>query len=143
MMGCCLLSLVVLEGWRVSGMSRLVIVMWAADPRRPVQAAAPFVYALAARAMEVDVQMHFTSSAVRWLVQGEAEGGFTDAGGTRSVRDWLREAHAAGVELYACAMALAEHRRDGENLVAEVAGVAGAATVIGLAMDPATRVLIF
>ena len=124
-------------------MARLVIVMWAADPGQPVKAAAPFVYALAARAMEVEVQMHFTSTAVRWLVQGVAEAGFTDAAGTRTVRDWMRDAHAAGVELYACAMALAEHRRNGEALRAEVSGVAGAATVIGLAMDPATRVLVF
>jgi hypothetical protein len=124
-------------------MARLVIVMWAADPSQPVKAAAPFVYALAARAMEVEVQMHFTSTAVRWLVRGVAEAGVTDAAGTRTVRDWMREAHAAGVELYACAMALAEHRRSDEGLVAEVAGVAGAATVIGLALDPAARVLVF
>ena len=44
---------------------RLVIVMWSADPTAPDRAAAPFVYALAARALEIDVEMHFTSTAVR------------------------------------------------------------------------------
>lgn len=123
---------------------RFVFVLWSCGPDRAggaALAAAPFVYALAARALEFDVEMHFTGSAVRWLFEGVADAAVTDAAGTKTVRGFMREAHAAGVKLYACAMALAEHRR-GEALVAEVEGVAGAATVIGAAGDGA-RTLIF
>lgn len=114
---------------------RFVIVLWSCGPDRPggaQSAAAPFVYALAARALDYEVEMHFTGSAVRWLLVGEAERAYTDAAHTKTVRDFIREAHSAGVRLYACAMALAQHRR-GEALLAEVAGLAGAATVIDAA----------
>jgi predicted peroxiredoxin len=121
---------------------RLVIVMWSADPSAPDLAAAPFVYALAARALEIDVEMHFTAGAVRWLFAGVADGAFTDQGRTKTVRDFIGEVSAAGVRLYACAMALNERRR-GEALVAETTGVAGAATVVDAAMEPGCRVIVF
>lgn len=126
--------------------SRLTIVAWACGPDRPggaVLAAAPFVYALAASALEVDVQMHFTSSAVRWLIDGVAAQAYTDRRRSRSVLDYLGDAQAAGIELYACSMALAEHRRDGEQLIAGVQ-IAGAATVIAAAVgDDRMRTLVF
>jgi hypothetical protein len=125
---------------------RLVIVVWSCGPDRPggaTLAAAPFVYALAARALELDVEMHFTSSAVRWLVDGVAAGAHTDAARSKTVLDFIREAHGAGVRLYACAMARAEHVRGGERLVAELEGIAGAATVVGAAAAGDVRTLVF
>jgi uncharacterized protein len=113
---------------------RLVIVVWSAGPDRPVQAVAPFVYALAARAFEVDVEMHFTSTAVRWLVAGIAEGAYTDAARTKTVADFIREVKAAGARLYACSMAMHEHGR-GEPLIPECDGYAGAATVVAAVMQ--------
>lgn len=118
---------------------RFVFVLWSCGPDRPdgaALAAAPFVYALAARALEFDVEMHFTASAVRWLLEGVAAGAYTDRARTKTVLDFIREARAAGVKLYACAMALAEHRR-GEALLPEVDGMAGAATVVDAAGDGA------
>lgn len=125
---------------------RLVIVVWSCGPDRPggaALAAAPFVYALTAAALDVDVEMHFTSSAVRWLVQGVAAAAFTDRARSKTVLDFIREAKAAGVRLHPCAMALAEHRGDGESLLAEADGVAGAATVIGAAVESGNRMLVF
>lgn len=124
---------------------RIVIVLWSCGPDRPqgpMLAAAPFVYALTARALDVEVEMHFTASSVRWLFEGQAAQ-HTDAARSKTVLDFIREAKAAGVKLYACAMAMAEHRRQNEPLIAELDGVAGAATVIGATLSPETRTLIF
>ncbi len=118
-----------------------MIVVWSAGPDRPAQVAAPFVYALAARAFEVPVERHFTSSAVRWLVAGVADAAYTDAGRTKTVREFIREARAAGVRLYACSMAVNEHAR-GDTLIAECDGYAGAATVVAAAMQGA-KTLVF
>ncbi|GAB4477256.1 MAG: hypothetical protein OHK0044_23570 [Burkholderiaceae bacterium] len=129
----------------MSAARRLVIVVWSCGPDRPggaVLAAAPFVYALAARALDQDVEMHFTSSAVRWLVAHEADAAYTDHACSKTVRDFIREAHAAGVRLYACAMARHEHARD-EALIDEIDGVAGAATVIDAAVEADARVMVF
>jgi uncharacterized protein len=124
------------------GAAKLVIVLWSADPSVPDRAAAPFVYALAARALEIDVEMHFTAGAVRWLFEGVADGAHTDQARTKTVRDFIREASSAGVRLYACAMALGERRR-GEALIAEMTGIAGAATVVGTGVESDCRVMVF
>jgi hypothetical protein len=126
----------------VGDAEKLVIVMWSADPSAPDRAAAPFVYALAARALEIDVEMHFTAGAVRWLFEGVAADAYTDQGRTKTVRDFIGDASAAGVRFYACAMALAERRR-GEALIPEMTGIAGAATVVGAAVEPNCRVMVF
>ena len=121
---------------------KLLIVLWSAGPERPVLAAAPFVYALAARALEVEVDMHFTSTAVRWLLPGVADAAYTDAERTKTVGDFIREVKAAGVRLFACAMAMHEHARD-QVLIAECDGHAGAATLIADAVSARTRTLVF
>ncbi len=107
----------------------LVIVLWMAGPDRPRQVAAPFVYALAARALDSEVEIHYTAECVRWLVPGVAEHAYTDRAQTKTVLDFIRETKAAGVRHYACAMALAEHAGDRE-LIPEADGVAGAVTVV-------------
>lgn len=125
---------------------RLILVLWACGPDRPggaQLAAAPFVYALAARAMEIEVEMHFTASTVRWLLDGVADNAHTDAARSKTVGDFIAEVNAAGVRLVPCAMALAEHRRAGEELRAEVGGHGGAATVIGATFALNTRTLVF
>ena len=121
---------------------KLVIVLWSAGPERPALAAAPFVYALAARALEIEVDMHFTSSTVCWLLPGVADAAHTDAASTKTVGDFIREAKAAGVKLFACGMAMHEHARD-EALISECDGHAGAATVVSETMSPRTRTLVF
>ncbi len=121
---------------------KLVIVLWSAGPERPALAAAPFVYALAARALEIEVDMHFTSTTVRWLLPGVADGVHTDAARTKTVGDFIREVKAAGVRLFACAMAMHEHARD-QALIDECDDHAGAATVIADSMNVGTRTLVF
>ena len=125
---------------------RLTIVLWSCGPDRPggaQLAAAPFVYALTARALEIDVEMHFTSSTVRWLFDDDTALAYTDAARSKTVLEFIREVKAAGVRLYACAMALNEQRRNDEALRAELDGMAGAATVIGAAFSGTTRTLVF
>lgn len=121
---------------------RVVIVLWAAGSGRPDLAAAPFVYALTARALDLDVEMHYTAASVRWLLAGEAAAVFTDHARTKAVLDYIRETKAAGVRHFACAMALAEHGNDA-TLIAEANGLAGAATVMAAAALPEVRTLVF
>jgi len=124
---------------------RIIVVVWSCGPDNPRGAmlvAAPFVYALSARALDRDVEMHFTSSSVRWLFEGVAKDAFTDQAKTKTVLDFVREAREAGIRLFACAMALGEHRR-GEPLIAEVENVAGAATVIAATAESGSRTLVF
>lgn len=125
---------------------RLLIVLWSCGPDRPGGAAlvaAPLVYALAARALDVEVELHFAASTVRWLLDNAAAKATTDAAGSKTVLDFLVECRTAGVKMYACAMALAEHRRAGAVLRLEPDGIAGAATVVGATLEPGVRSLVF
>lgn len=122
------------------GERRCIVVLWSAGPDRPGLAAAPFVYALAARALDADVEIHYTADCVRWLVPGVADGAFTDAAQTRTVLDLIRETKAAGIRHYACAMALAEHA-PGAALIPEAHGRAGAATVVCSVLDGAVTLV--
>jgi hypothetical protein len=124
---------------------RIVLVLWSCGPDRAGGAqlvAAPLVYALSARALDLEVEVHCTGSSVRWLFEGVAAGAYTDQARSKTVLDYLREAHAAGAKIYACSMALAEHRR-GEALIAEVTGIAGTASVIEAAAQTDARALVF
>lgn len=129
----------------MSGARRLVIVVWSCGPDRPdgaMLAATPFVYALVARALDREVEMHFTSSAVRWLVAGIAGVARTGRASGKTIGDYIDEARAAGVRIYACAMARQEHA-ERDALIDAIDGIAGAATVVGAAAEGDAQLMVF
>lgn len=129
---------------------RLAILVWAAEPERPHLCATPFYFAMAAAAMEAEVEMYFTARSVCLLADGVAETLFAngverggDGDGAPSVAHFLREAHRYGVRMLACPTAMQAHGVAVARLRPEVAGQAGAAAFIGRSLDPAWRTLTF
>lgn len=122
--------------------NRVVIVMWQADPSAPAKAAAPLVYALCARALDMDVEIHLTSSAVRWAFEGVAATAFSDEKQTQTILEYMQRAAAMGIKIYMCGMALTEHHR-GEAIIPEITGQTGATAVMGQLQRDDTRVLVF
>lgn len=122
--------------------NRIVIVMWQADPDAPAKAAAPLVYALCARAMDMDVEIHLTSTAVRWAFEGVAANAYSDQKNSQTILEYMQRASAMGVKIYMCGMALTEHHR-GEAIISEITGQTGATSVIGQLQRDDTRVLVF
>lgn len=96
---------------------RLALLVWAATLERPDLAVTPLVHALAARALDAEVEMHFAGPAVRWLVSDLADQAYASASQEKSVGDFLREVQAAGVALLACSMAVAEYLAPDETLL--------------------------
>lgn len=121
---------------------RLALLVWSATPERPELLATPFVHALAARALDAEVEMHFAGPAVRLLVPGVAAGLYPTADREKSLLTFIEEAAAAGVHLYACGMARAGFIGPEEVLIPQ-AGHAGATAFIARALDPAWRTLVF
>ncbi|MDD2663118.1 MAG: DsrE family protein [Dechloromonas sp.] len=121
---------------------RLAILVWAATPERPELVVTPLVHALAARALDAEVEIHFAGPAVRWLVEGVADAAWPTPTREKSVGDFLAEALAAGVRVYACGMARAAWVADGEALI-PAAGAAGATAFVARALDPAWRTLVY
>ena len=122
---------------------KLALLLWAATPDRPELCVTPLVHALAARALDAEVEIHFAGPAVRLLVAGVADVLYASPVREKSLGDFLREVAAADVRLLACSMALAAWVADGEVLIPECAGAAGATAFVARALDPAWRTLVF
>ena len=121
---------------------RLALLIWAATPAHPELCVTPLVHALAARALDAEVEIHFAGPAVRWLVEGVADAAYATAAKEKSLGDFLREVLAEDVRLLACGMARAAWVADGEKLIPQ-AGAAGATAFVARTLDPAWRTLVF
>lgn len=117
--------------------------LWAAAPDTPHLCVTPFFHAAAAAAMDVEVEIHFSSKSVLLLVDGVAARLY--AGGDRevSVYQHMQQATRFGAKLYACSDALAAQDVEGAALIPEFAGVAGAAAFMGRALDEEWATLVF
>lgn len=124
-------------------MNKLAILLWATDLDRPDLAAAPFVYAAAAAALDAEVEIHFAGRSVRLLVDGEAARCVTAAQGGRRLYDFMQDAARGGARFLACSMAWHTYVREGEKTIAEFGGHAGATAFVARTLDPAWRTLVF
>ena len=121
---------------------KLAFLIWAATPDRPDLVVTPLVHALAARALDAEVELHFAGPAVRWLVEGVAGSAFATPNREKSVADFFRELQSEGVAFFACGMAQAAWVGEGEELI-EVARSAGATAFVARTLDPDWRTLVF
>lgn len=124
-------------------MSKLAILLWSVDLERPDLAAAPFVYAAAACALDAEVEIHFAGRSVRLLVAGAAEAKNTSPNGGRSLHAFMQDAARGGAQFLACSMAWHEYVAAGEATIAEYTGQAGATAFVARSLDPAWRTLVF
>jgi predicted peroxiredoxin len=122
---------------------RLALLMWAATPARPELCVTPLVHALAARALDAEVEIHFAGPAVRLLVAGVADTLYATPTQEKSIGDFLREAAVAGARFYACSMAGAAWIAGDEQLIPEFTGAAGATAFVARSLDPAWQTLVF
>lgn len=121
---------------------RLAILIWAATPDRPELCVTPLVHALAARALDAEVEIHFAGPAVRWLIADIADNAWVTEAREKSIGDFLREVLAAGASLYACGMARAGWTTEQDVLLPQ-AGAAGATAFVARTLDPAWRTLVY
>jgi predicted peroxiredoxin len=122
---------------------RLAILLWAANPDRPHLCATPFVHAAAAAAMDVEVEMYFTSRSISLLAPGVADGLYAGPTQRQSVYAFMQEAARHGAKFFACSMAMFEYGLSEEKMIPEVTGIAGAAAFIGRCLDEGWETLTY
>lgn len=120
----------------------IALLMWSATPDHPELCATPFVHALAACALDAEVEIHFAGPSVRLLVEGVAAGLYPTPSREKSLFDFMLEASAAGARLLACGMARTSFLAAEERLIG-LAGHAGATAFVARTLDPAWRTLVF
>lgn len=123
--------------------SHLAILLWAAGPDVPHLCATPFFHAAAAAAMDVEVEIHFSSKSVLLLVAGVAAKLYAGLDREMSIYQHMQQATRFGAKLYACSDALAAQGVERVTLIPELAGIAGAAAFMGRALDTEWATLVF
>jgi uncharacterized protein len=105
------------------------------DPANPTELGAPFFQATVAAAMEYDVEIVLTGRAGELAKAGVAEGIVLQQGTERTVYDYIKDAHEAGVKFKVCTPTL---ELWGDELIPEIDETVGGAYVISEAMDDNT-----
>lgn len=121
---------------------KLAILICSASTDRPALYSTPLVHALAAHALDAQVEIHFAGPAVRLLAEGVADSLHPTAAREKSIGDFLREVIAENIPLFACGMARAGWIAESETLIPQ-ARAAGATAFIARTLDPAWRTLVY
>jgi predicted peroxiredoxin len=112
--------------------NKLMIVMVNTDPSDPSELGAPFFQATVAAAMEYEVEVVLTGRAGELAIKGVAEKLRVQEGNHKSVYDFIKDAHEAGVKFKICTPTL---ELWGNELIPEIEETVGGAYVISQAMD--------
>ncbi|MHB1176187.1 MAG: DsrE/DsrF/DrsH-like family protein [Sulfuriferula sp.] len=111
---------------------KLMIMMVNTDPSSPSELGAPFFQATVAAAMEYEVEVILTARSGELAIKGVAEKLFVKEGSPKSVYDFIKDAHEAGVHFKVCTPTL---ELWGDDLIPEIEETVGGAYVIQQAMD--------
>ena len=114
--------------------ARLVVVVSGLAAQAQHQVALGLRYAATAAALDVAVELHVVGPAVALLRRGAA---------TEPLPASLRQAAELGVQIFVCPQALAEQDLRPEELITEVNGVRGAASLLDAGLATGARFLSF
>jgi predicted peroxiredoxin len=122
---------------------KLVIVLANADPHSDEAVGAPIFQASVAASMGYQVEVVCTGATARILKNGVAEALHIKTAEPRSIYDFIKEAHAAGVRFHCFSTGLDACALRKDDLIAECSGVIGAAHFIEQIMEGDCRVLTY
>ncbi len=114
---------------------KLLIVMANTDPRDPEELGAPIFQASVAAAMDYEVEVVMTAASGQLLKKGVAEKLFIKEGSGKSVYDFIKDAHDAGVKFLCCSPNLDLFDMTKEDLIPECTGIVGGAYLIEEVME--------
>lgn len=123
---------------------KLVIVMANTDLRNGEELGAPIFQASVAAAMDYEVEVVCTATAGRLMKKGVAEALHVKPGSPKSVYDFIKDAHEAGVKFLSCSPNLELFDMTQEDMIPECSGIVGGAYLIEQIMeDDDVRVLTY
>ncbi len=115
--------------------NKLMIVMVNTDPRNGEELGAPFFQATVAAAMDYEVEVICTATSGQLMKKGVAEKLVVKEGSPKTVYDFIKDAHEAGVTFYCCSPNLDLFDMSVDDLIPECAGIVGGAHVIEEVME--------
>lgn len=122
---------------------KLLIVMVNTDTRNGEELGAPFFQASVAAAMDYEVEVVCTATSGRLMNKGVAEKLTVKPGSPKTVYDFIKDAHEAGVRFYCCSPNLDLFGITEADLIPECSGVVGGAHIIEQVMEDDCKVLTY
>ncbi|PHR63001.1 MAG: peroxiredoxin [Robiginitomaculum sp.] len=122
---------------------KLMIIMANTDPRNGEELGAPIFQATVAAAMEYEVEVICTATSGRLMKKGEAEKMFVKEGSDKSVLEFIKDAHGAGVKFFCCSPNLDLFDMTVDDLIPECEGIVGGAYLIEQIMEEDVKVLTY
>ena len=122
---------------------KLIIVMANSDPRNGEEIGAPIFQATVAAAMDFEVVVICTATAGRLMKKGVAERLWVKEGSPKSVYEFIKDAHEAGVKFYCCSPNLDLFDMTKDDLIPECTGIIGGAYLIERVMEDDSEVLTY
>src|SRR5215831_18893444 len=120
---------------------KLLIVLVNTDPRNSEELGAPFYHAAVAAAMDYEVDVICAATAGKLMGKGVAESIRLKPGNSKTVYDWIRDAHNEGARFWACPANLELFDMTEIDLIPECGGLMGAAAMLQKIMSDDYRVL--
>ena len=122
---------------------KLLMILVNTDPRNGEELGAPFFQATVAAAMEYEVEVVCTATAGQLMKKGVAEKLFVKEGSDKSVYDFIKDAHEAGVKFVCCSPNLDLFDMTEDDLIPECSGIVGGAHLIEEVMEGDCKVLTY
>ena len=93
--------------------------------------------------MDYEVEVICTATAGRLMKKGVAEKLYVKEGSPKSVYDFIKDAHEAGVKFYCCSPNLDLFDMKPEDLIPECSGIVGGAHLIEEVMEEDCKVMTY
>lgn len=122
---------------------KLLIILVNTDPRNGEELGAPIYQATVAAAMDYEVEVVCTATAGKLMKKGIAENLVVKEGSPKSVYDFIKDAHEAGVKFFCCSPNLDLFDMTEDDLIPECEGIVGGAHVIEEVMEGDCKVLTY
>lgn len=122
---------------------KLIIIMANTDPRNGEELGAPIFQASVAAAMEFEVEVICTATSGQLMKKGVAENLYIKEGSPKSVYDFIKDAHEAGVKFACCSPNLDLFDMTEDDLIPECSGIVGGAYLIEEIMEGDCKVLTY
>jgi uncharacterized protein len=123
---------------------KLLIIMANTDPRNGEELGAPIFQASVGAAMDYEVEVICTATSGRLMKKGVAEKLVVKEGSPKTVYDFIKDAHEAGVKFFCCSPNLDLFDMSEDDLIPECSGIVGGAYLIEQVMeDDDCRVLTY
>lgn len=124
-------------------MNTLIIQLWQTSSDDADRAAAPFLFALTAKAMDMHVEVHALGPSVELFVTQDQRRHRPVSPLMRPLSTYIQEALEAGVEVHACSSALRDRHLEPTDLLEGCQRILGMVSMLERATAPDTTVLTY